>query len=201
MLAGPQYDAALSRAADREYPRSLRSIDTALYTRLGLMPRSLQAQLASNGHASRAWYDPLARRLLLRRDADGPAGVGRQRARPRARRPELQPPADRDTARARPRPRDRCEEHRGRDRCARVGRECEPRAWHSARAVRGTRVGSRRGQSTREESCATSAARAHLQVHCACSRRRRNSFCTSTSSSSASVHSRSGSPLGSGSGG
>ena len=31
------------------------------------MPRSLQAQLASNGHASRAWYDPLARRLLLRR--------------------------------------------------------------------------------------------------------------------------------------
>jgi hypothetical protein len=67
MLAGPQYDAALLRAADREYPRSLRSIDTALYTRLGLMPRSLQAQLASNGHASRAWYDPLARRLLLRR--------------------------------------------------------------------------------------------------------------------------------------
>lgn len=66
-LAGPQYDAALLRAADREYPRSLRSIDTALYTRLGLMPRSLQAQLASNGHASRAWYDPLARRLLLRR--------------------------------------------------------------------------------------------------------------------------------------
>jgi len=67
MLAGPQYDAALLRAADREYPRSLRSIDTALYTRLGLMPRTLQAQLTSNGHASRAWYDPLARKLLLRR--------------------------------------------------------------------------------------------------------------------------------------
>ena len=67
MLAGPRYDAALLRAADREYPRSLRSIDTALYTRLGLMPRSLQAQLASNGHASRVWYDPAARRLLLRR--------------------------------------------------------------------------------------------------------------------------------------
>ncbi|MGZ4337355.1 MAG: hypothetical protein ACXVRA_08575 [Gaiellaceae bacterium] len=67
MLAGPQYDAALLRAADREYPRSLRSIDTALYKRLGLMPRTLQAQLASNGRASRAWYDPLARRLLLRR--------------------------------------------------------------------------------------------------------------------------------------
>jgi hypothetical protein len=67
MLAGPQYDAALLRAADREYPRSLRNIDTALYTRLGLMPRSLQAQLASNGHASRAWYDPVERKLLLRR--------------------------------------------------------------------------------------------------------------------------------------
>jgi hypothetical protein len=67
MLAGPQYDAAVWRAADRDYPRSLRSIDTALYTRLGLMPRTLQAQVASNGQASRAWYDPLARRLLLRR--------------------------------------------------------------------------------------------------------------------------------------
>ena len=92
----------------------------------------------------------VARRLLLRRDADGPAGVGRQRARPRTRRPELQPPADRNATRARPRPRDRCEEHRGRDRRARIGRECEPRAWHAARAVLGTRVGSRRGQSTRE---------------------------------------------------
>jgi hypothetical protein len=67
MLAGPRYDAALLRAAYREYPRSLRSIDTTLYTLLGLMPRSLQAQLASNAHASRAWYDPAARRLLLRR--------------------------------------------------------------------------------------------------------------------------------------
>ena len=67
MLAGPRYDATLLRAAYREYPRSLRSIDTALYTRLGLMPRSLKSQLTSNAHASRAWYDPAARRLLLRR--------------------------------------------------------------------------------------------------------------------------------------
>ncbi len=67
MLASARYDAALLRAADREYPRSLRSIDSALYTRLGLMPRSLQAQLALDAHASRAWYDPAARRLLLRR--------------------------------------------------------------------------------------------------------------------------------------
>jgi hypothetical protein len=67
MLAGRRYDAALSLAAYREYPRSLRSIDAALYTRLGLMPRDLQARLTSNAHASRAWYDPAARRLLLRR--------------------------------------------------------------------------------------------------------------------------------------
>ena len=67
MLAGPRYDAALLRAANRDYPRSLRSLDTALYSRLGLIPRNLRAQLASNAHASRAWYDPAARRLLLRR--------------------------------------------------------------------------------------------------------------------------------------
>jgi hypothetical protein len=67
MLAGPRYDAALLRAAYREYPRSLRLIDTALYTRLGLMPRSPQSQLTSTTQASHAWYDPAARRLLLRR--------------------------------------------------------------------------------------------------------------------------------------
>lgn len=67
MLPGPKYDAALLRAAYREYPRSLRSIDSALYERLGLMPRSLKAQLAPNANGSRAWYDPAARRLLLRR--------------------------------------------------------------------------------------------------------------------------------------
>jgi hypothetical protein len=67
LLPGPRYDAALLRAAYREYPRSLRSIDTALYTRLGLMPRSLRVQLVPNAPASRAWYDPAARRLLLRR--------------------------------------------------------------------------------------------------------------------------------------
>jgi len=67
LLAGSRYDAALLRAAYREYPRSLRSIDAALYTRLGLIPRNLPAGLASNAHASRAWYDPAAHRLLLRR--------------------------------------------------------------------------------------------------------------------------------------
>jgi hypothetical protein len=66
-LAGTQYDSAVLRAAYREYPRSLRYIDTALYARLGLRPRSLQAQIASATHLSRAWYDPFARTLLLRR--------------------------------------------------------------------------------------------------------------------------------------
>jgi len=67
MLAGAQYDSAVLRAAYREYPRSLRSIDTVLYTRLGLMPRSVEARLAPPTQASRAWYDPAARRLLVRR--------------------------------------------------------------------------------------------------------------------------------------
>jgi hypothetical protein len=66
-LAGAQYDAAILRAANDEYPRSLRSVDSALYARLGLTPRRLQAQLPSATQASRAWYDPAARRLLLRR--------------------------------------------------------------------------------------------------------------------------------------
>jgi hypothetical protein len=67
MLGGAGYDAALLRAAYQEYPRSLRSVDAALYERLGLTPRSLKAQLTSDTLASRAWYDPAARRLLLRR--------------------------------------------------------------------------------------------------------------------------------------
>jgi hypothetical protein len=66
-LLGPaQYDAALLRASNREYPRSLRGADTALYVRLGLMPASLPAQLVASSDA-RAWYDPVARKLLLRR--------------------------------------------------------------------------------------------------------------------------------------
>ena len=67
LLPGPQYDSAVLRATYREYPRSLRSVDAALYARLGLMPRSLQTQLVSTRATSRAWYDPAARKLLLRR--------------------------------------------------------------------------------------------------------------------------------------
>jgi len=67
MLARAQYDSAILRAANREYPRSLRSTDAALYARLGLMSRVPQARLVSTSQSSRAWYDPAARRLLLRR--------------------------------------------------------------------------------------------------------------------------------------
>ncbi len=67
-LAGAQYDSAVLRAAYREYPRSLRKTDAELYARLGLMPNSAKAQVTPpTTRASRAWYDPAARRLLLRR--------------------------------------------------------------------------------------------------------------------------------------
>jgi len=68
LLGAAQYDSAVLRAAYREYSRSLRTTDTALYARLGLMPLSLKAQLTPRTtQASSAWYDPAARRLLLRR--------------------------------------------------------------------------------------------------------------------------------------
>jgi hypothetical protein len=67
-LAGAQYDSAVLRAAYRDYPRSLRTTDAALYARLGLMPVGLKAQLTPRmTQVSRVWYDPAARRLLLRR--------------------------------------------------------------------------------------------------------------------------------------
>lgn len=67
LLAAAKYNSAVLRAAEREYPRSLRSIDTELYTRLGLMPQSPQARLPLQAQTARAWYDPSARKLLLRR--------------------------------------------------------------------------------------------------------------------------------------
>jgi len=67
VLPGRQYDSAVLRAAYRDYPRSLRVTDDALYARLGLMSRVPPTQLVAASEASRAWYDPTARRLLLRR--------------------------------------------------------------------------------------------------------------------------------------
>ena len=46
---------------------------------LGLMPGRLRAGLSGNAQASRAWYDPSVRRLLLRRTPTPPEGEGRER--------------------------------------------------------------------------------------------------------------------------
>jgi hypothetical protein len=67
LLAAARYDSALVHASFREYPRSLRSVDASLYTRLGLMPLSGASKLEPELAESRAWYDPLAHKLLLRR--------------------------------------------------------------------------------------------------------------------------------------
>jgi hypothetical protein len=63
-LRGARYDAALQRALNRDYPRSLQAAESALYAQLGLTSEC-------GGHTPRAstssvWYDADARRLLLR---------------------------------------------------------------------------------------------------------------------------------------
>ena len=55
-LTAARYDAARAR----EYPRAVREAERALYDKLGLRARSVTAA------PSRAWYDPLGRRLLFR---------------------------------------------------------------------------------------------------------------------------------------
>jgi hypothetical protein len=64
-LGGTRYDAALQRAFNREYPRSLRVADSALYAQLGLTSGG-RPELMPRASTSRVWYDPNARRLLLR---------------------------------------------------------------------------------------------------------------------------------------
>jgi hypothetical protein len=66
-VSGARYDALLVRALNRDYPRSLQRADTRLYARLGLGTRSVRGQVSGGSDSSRAWYDPAARRLLLRR--------------------------------------------------------------------------------------------------------------------------------------
>jgi hypothetical protein len=66
-VSGARYDALFNRALTREYPRALRQLDSQLYARLGLTPRSLRGQVAAPTRASRAWYDSAGHRLLLRR--------------------------------------------------------------------------------------------------------------------------------------
>jgi hypothetical protein len=66
-VAGARYDALLSRALNRDYPRALQRVDTQLYARLGLTPASVRGGVSVSTYVSRAWYDPGGRRLLLRR--------------------------------------------------------------------------------------------------------------------------------------
>jgi hypothetical protein len=67
-VSAARYRVLLARARDREYPRSLRNVDARLYARLGLATRSIKAHATTDG-TSPAWYDPDARKLLLRRAA------------------------------------------------------------------------------------------------------------------------------------
>jgi hypothetical protein len=62
-VSGGRYDALLARALVRDYPRALQQIDARLYAQLGLTTRTLTRTTS----ASRAWYDPSAHTLLLRR--------------------------------------------------------------------------------------------------------------------------------------
>jgi hypothetical protein len=64
-VSAARYRALLARARDREYPRSLRNVDARLYARLGLVTRSIKAHTTASD-TSPAWYDPDARKLLLR---------------------------------------------------------------------------------------------------------------------------------------
>jgi hypothetical protein len=65
ILAAARYDAALRRAASRQYPSRLRDADARIYALLGLAPRAEPLQLLS-GQTSSAWYNPAVRKLLVR---------------------------------------------------------------------------------------------------------------------------------------
>jgi hypothetical protein len=67
VLSRSRYEALLVRARARDYPRALQRVDARLYSRLGLMTKSLRPQVGPGAQESHAWYDPSARRLLLRR--------------------------------------------------------------------------------------------------------------------------------------
>ena len=64
-LAATRYDAAVRRAASRDYPRRLRDLDARFYALLGLAPVGAPVRLLPRG-PSGAWYDPALRKLLLR---------------------------------------------------------------------------------------------------------------------------------------
>ena len=66
-LSGSRYDRLLAQARSRDYPPALRSLDARLYTQLGLTAPTLRTAAALSANSSKAWYDPSARKLVLRR--------------------------------------------------------------------------------------------------------------------------------------
>jgi hypothetical protein len=66
-LSGSRYDRLLAQGRNRDYPPALRSLDARLYTQLGLTAPSLRTAAALGASRSNAWYDPSARKLVLRR--------------------------------------------------------------------------------------------------------------------------------------
>jgi hypothetical protein len=66
-LSGSRYDRLLAQARSRDYPPALRRLDALLYTPLGLTAPSLRTTAALSASSSKAWYDPSARKLVLRR--------------------------------------------------------------------------------------------------------------------------------------
>jgi hypothetical protein len=65
-----RYDALLRRAYERDYPRALQRIDAGLYAQLGLTTQNARVRESTKEHASRAWYDTGARKLLVRRPSN-----------------------------------------------------------------------------------------------------------------------------------
>jgi hypothetical protein len=66
-VTAARYDASIVRELERQYPRTLQSVDARLYPRLGLVTRNIRAHLVDGARSSQAWYDPSARKLLVRK--------------------------------------------------------------------------------------------------------------------------------------
>lgn len=76
VVSSKRYEVLLQRALERDYPSSLRQLDARLYTRLGLLTRSVRARQVSDAFTSNAWYDARQRKLIVRtRPAPGRASV------------------------------------------------------------------------------------------------------------------------------
>ena len=64
-----RFEADVTRALDRDYPRAVQRLDDSLYTGLGLLPaqKSIRSALVASAASSRAYYDSKARVLRVRR--------------------------------------------------------------------------------------------------------------------------------------